>query len=609
MANLIRRGLVTNAFAPRGRDGGTLSFKRIRNISELTSAYGSSTAIPLTVEVESGTGGQGSGGGIIFHLVPTITDVTDSAGTITGDSFTTETSLTFSGNGMGNETIQLLNAGSPIGASYTIPQGDTTWSITLNGLSYASYDITAQGDLQGDIKTSAAVNFLVEQALVAGTIVEASDSQTTITQSGGRLGEAQFSFTGTADPNATNHVLVDSNGNTISPISVATDGSFTVGTIVYAGEGSYSYAVRSTTDNQDVIGSNFVVSINFYMIAPTIDSIFDGAQTLAAGSTVDVADFDVIGTAEAGSTVTLSDGTSTLGTTTADAQGDWTISLTGQVDGTYTFDATATASDGDTQTSANFGFTISIPQQSSNYHDVFSDNTFSKTLTETTTSHSNRETSSVTSFNGTTLILDGTGDYLAIDNDNRFNPQGGDWSISMDLKAKKWNANPFTVFSKMDEYNTGKKAEGLSFTLEPSGGPINGSYVNHKLRLQHADDTNEDGVNDYSGNFTQLTGTNTMYTDDWFKLSAVYDNTNGELRFYVNGSLFETFTGYSVPGDTTAATRIGAHSFWKDTDTVAMGYAFAGQIENLHVYNGAWTVNDIRSLPVRSDIVMPAPTP
>jgi len=610
MARLLRGGPLTNAFNPRGNDGSTLNFKKVENIAELTERFGSSTAI--TIEVETGGGGQsgqGGGGGIILHLAPTITDVTDSAGTITDDSFTTETSLTFSGGGTAGETIQLLNGGSPIGASYTIPQGVNTWSITLNGLSYASYDITAQGDLGGDIKTSTAVTFLVEQALVAGTITEASDSQTAITASG-RLGETSITLTGTADPNATSHTLVDSADNTITGITVAPDGSFSF-SITTAYEATYSYAVRSTTANQDVIGSDFVVTIDFYMVAPTIDSIFDGTQTLAAGSTVDVADFDVVGTAEAGSTVTLSDGISTLGTTTADAQGDWTVSLTGQVDGAYTFDATATAANGDTETSANFGFTVSItPTQSWPGHDVFADPTFTKTLKEVQVG-SMSEAGSATSYDGTTLLLDGMGDYLEVDNDSRFNPGGGDWSISMDLKSNtKTTNNPGTIFSKMDEYNADVKSEGLSFTYNAAPTSSTRNYTDAFLRLQHADDTDEDGINDYTGNFVQLVGSNTLTDiDQWHKLSVVYDNTNGEVRFYKNGTLFETFTGYSVPGDTTAHTRIGAHSFWADTNSGAMNYTFAGLIENVHVYNGAWTENDIRNLPVRPDIPMPAPTP
>ncbi|WP_231654853.1 Ig-like domain-containing protein [Ralstonia solanacearum] len=71
-------------------------------------------------------------------------------------------------------------------------------------------------------------------------------------------------------------------------------------------------------------------------VAPVTGAITDGGSTNDANPTL-------TGTAEANSTISIFDGTTLLGTTTADASGNWTFTpTTALTDGSHSLTATAT---------------------------------------------------------------------------------------------------------------------------------------------------------------------------------------------------------------------------------------------------------------------------
>ncbi|TKD59159.1 calcium-binding protein, partial [Cobetia marina] len=82
---------------------------------------------------------------------------------------------------------------------------------------------------------------------------------------------------------------------------------------------------------------------------------------MSAGNTTDDTTPTVTGTAEANSTVTLFDGTTVLGTTTADATGNWSITpAVALAEGDYTFTATATDAAGNDSPLSDASITITI---------------------------------------------------------------------------------------------------------------------------------------------------------------------------------------------------------------------------------------------------------
>jgi len=109
-----------------------------------------------------------------------------------------------------------------------------------------------------------------------------------------------------------------------------------------AGAGTWSVAVSNTFDT----------------VAPAQPAI----TSPTGGATVTTNTPTISGTAEAGSTITLSSGVATLtvvGTTTADAAGNWTLTSSALVNGTHTLTVTATDASGNVSV-VSAGVTITV---------------------------------------------------------------------------------------------------------------------------------------------------------------------------------------------------------------------------------------------------------
>ncbi|HEF4745780.1 TPA: hypothetical protein SAO08_005703, partial [Burkholderia multivorans] len=98
--------------------------------------------------------------------------------------------------------------------------------------------------------------------------------------------------------------------------------------------------------------------------APIIVSVADDAGSivgaLTSGGSTDDTTPTLSGTAEAGSTINVYDGTALLGTTTADASGNWTFTpATALGEGAHSLTVTATDSSGNVSVpSAAFNLTV-----------------------------------------------------------------------------------------------------------------------------------------------------------------------------------------------------------------------------------------------------------
>jgi len=100
-------------------------------------------------------------------------------------------------------------------------------------------------------------------------------------------------------------------------------------------------------------------------LRPAVVDVAPDAPTISTPTEAEeltTADFDITGTAQADSTVTLYDAAddSVIDTATATG-GAWTISLVDQVDGSYAVYATATDAGGESDPSADRNYTVAIP--------------------------------------------------------------------------------------------------------------------------------------------------------------------------------------------------------------------------------------------------------
>jgi hypothetical protein len=90
--------------------------------------------------------------------------------------------------------------------------------------------------------------------------------------------------------------------------------------------------------------------------APVFVSFTPDTNGVDTTSTINLA-----GTAEAGSTVTVFDGTTNLGPAAVDSNGNWTFTENNAVNGTHVFTATDTDANGTSLVSSQFDVTVNVP--------------------------------------------------------------------------------------------------------------------------------------------------------------------------------------------------------------------------------------------------------
>ena len=125
------------------------------------------------------------------------------------------------------------------------------------------------------------------------------------------------------------------------------DGATQIGTAVANGSGAWTFATATladgshafTTKAMDAAGNLSTASA---ALTVTVDTVAPGAPTIVSDSTGVTNSVDVSGTAEAGSKVSLYEGTSLLGTGVANSSGTWTINTGPLSAGAHDFTATAT---------------------------------------------------------------------------------------------------------------------------------------------------------------------------------------------------------------------------------------------------------------------------
>ena len=114
-------------------------------------------------------------------------------------------------------------------------------------------------------------------------------------------------------------------------------------------DGSHTYIAKAIDPVGNVSGESNPITINVDATAPAAPSIVSPAE----GRYDNDGSFTVSGTAEANSTVSLSEGTAPRGAARADGTGNWSIELTGVREGPHTYTAKATDGAGHSSAESN----------------------------------------------------------------------------------------------------------------------------------------------------------------------------------------------------------------------------------------------------------------
>jgi hypothetical protein len=312
-------------------------------------AGNASSATPLTITVDSAA------------AAPSPMDLAASSDTGSSDSDnrTRLTTPTLTGSGAEpGATVTLYDTDGTTVLGTGLADAGGSWSITSTTLSAGAHTLTArQTDLAGNrsAPTAGLVVTIDASALPPSVpdLLAASDSGDFNSDNLTRDTTPTFRGTG-AEPGAT-VVLYDTDGGTVLGTGVADgSGNWTI-TSTALSEGSHTLRARQTdtAGNTSLFSASLGVTIDTGAAPPSAPDLAEASDS-GPSSTDDITSVNsprVTGTgAESGAMVTLydTDGTTVLGTGTADGGGNWSINSSALTVGTHTLTARQTDRAGNT---------------------------------------------------------------------------------------------------------------------------------------------------------------------------------------------------------------------------------------------------------------------
>ncbi|MEH4446315.1 Ig-like domain-containing protein [Enterobacter cloacae] len=296
-------------------------------------------------------------------------DVAPHADYLQKGDVTNDTTPTLSGSsGVAGGTISIYDNGRLIGT--TTVAGNGSWSFTPDtALADGSHNFTATVT-DGVGRTSEPTGGF---GIVIDTKAPDAASDLLVTDnvgayqgpvvSGDTTDDNTPTLSGKAEPGSTVNII--DNGQVIGTAKVNPDGtwSYTPDQPLANGAHDLTTTVTDPSGNTGPEGSHVVITVDVVPGKVEITAVTDdtGSVTgsLSQGALTDDTRPQISGTAKAGSTVTIMDGSNVLGTTTAGADGTW--SFTPSVDlgrGDHTFTATAKDPMGNESSSSSWTVTI-----------------------------------------------------------------------------------------------------------------------------------------------------------------------------------------------------------------------------------------------------------
>jgi hypothetical protein len=278
--------------------------------------------------------------------VPTVPDLVaaSDSGLSNTDNLTSVTMPTFAGTAEAGSTVTLFDGATVVGTGVATAG---TWTITTSTLTAGAHSITAEAaDVAGNLSAvsgglAVTIDATAPAAPSAPDLLTASDSGLSSTDNITNV--AKPTFTGTAEAGVT-VTLYD--GTTAVGTGVATAGLWSITTTATLAAGARSITAKATDAAGNVSAASAALSVTIDTTAPAAPTNLDLATASDTGtSTTDnitsVTTPTFSGKAEAGSTVSLLDGTTVLGTSVA-AGGAWTFVSPTLANGVHSITAKAT---------------------------------------------------------------------------------------------------------------------------------------------------------------------------------------------------------------------------------------------------------------------------
>lgn len=319
---LILKGYDSGAYLTHVNDVWTVRYAggadalRIAGVTSLTSAdysFVSTTNSPMAMT---------------SIAVPTISAVNDSGSIVSG--LININHLVLTGRAQAGLTVKVFDGTTQIGTA--IADGNGSWSMATALLAEGGHTFAAAAmDGVGNLTAlSAGVNVTIDT--VAPNVPKlASFSPDSSVAGDGVTNVNHVNLTGAADAGSTVQVF---------------DGATMIGTAIADTSGAWSFATATLADGNHTFAGKTAdaagnVSASSGALNVTVDTRAPVAPILTSGAPGASSAIIVSGTAEAGSTVRLYEGSTLLGTGVAATSGAWSVTTGSLTAGQHSFTATA----------------------------------------------------------------------------------------------------------------------------------------------------------------------------------------------------------------------------------------------------------------------------
>ena len=300
----------------------------------------------------------------VAPAAPTGIQLTNDDGDPLGTGSTNVSAPTLSGSGEAGGVVIISDGGTVIGS--TTVGNDGNWSFTTPPLSDGSHSLTSTvTDAAGNTgPASTPVTVTVDtQAPAAAGNLQLSNGDGTPIAAGGSTNDTTPTLSGTAEPGST--VTVSDGDTVLGTATAGSDGSwsFTPTDPLSEGQHNLTSTVTDTAGNTGPGSTAVIVIVDTSAPAVASELLLSNDQSgtpvpVSNGLTNDTTPV-LSGRAEPGSTVTISDGDTVLGTATVGNDGSWSFTAPVLAAGDHSLTATVTDTAGNTsEPSAALSFTI-----------------------------------------------------------------------------------------------------------------------------------------------------------------------------------------------------------------------------------------------------------
>ncbi|WP_417068916.1 Ig-like domain-containing protein [Niveibacterium terrae] len=281
------------------------------------------------------------------------------SGSSSSDRITKVTTPTINGTAEAGSTVTLYEGSAVLGSATA--DGSGNWSITSSLLADGNHNLTARAsDAAGNVSAAGNLALTVDTTAPATPVLALSPASDSGASNTDRLTNVTTpTLTGTAE--AGSSVTLYEGSAVLGTATADGSGNWSITSSTLT-DGSHSLTARASDAAGNASGVSSVLSVTVDTSAPSAPTlVLDPASDSGSSSSdriTNVTTPTLTGTAEAGSSVTLYEGSAVLGSATADGSGNWSITSSTLADGSHNLTAKATDAAGNVSAAGSLALSV-----------------------------------------------------------------------------------------------------------------------------------------------------------------------------------------------------------------------------------------------------------